>query len=109
MWQPKSQNNDPYIGRMARIYYKKSYGKDKEYSEGKLLYIKECPTRQNVYSVQVLDKNNYTRNTTVSELIEKVDVEIFEIGEEVEELCKNLLVEDVGNLVNEYTNRFITI
>ena len=94
---------------MARIYYKNSYGKDEDYVEGKLLYTKESPTRKNVYSVQILDKNNYTRNTTVSELIEKVDVEIFEIGEEVEDLCKNLLVADLGNLVNEYTNRFITI
>jgi hypothetical protein len=105
MWQPKCKNNDFYIGRTARIYYKK----DKEYFEGKLLYIKESPSRKNVYSVQILDKNNYTRNTTVSELIEKIDVEIFEIGEEVEELCKNLLVADLGNIVNEYTNRFITI
>jgi len=109
MWQPKCQNNEPYIGRTARIYYKKSYRKDKEYSEGKLLYIKESPSRKDVYSVQILDKNNYTRNTTVSELIEKIDVEIFEIGEEVENLCKNLLVEDLGNLVNEFTNQFITI
>lgn len=105
MWKPKNENNDIYIGKLARIYHT-----DGEYREGKLIYITESLNITGSYSVCVEAVKGYpTRNTVVSPLIERVDVEMFEILEETKKVCSRYMNDDISNVVNDYVNPFISI
>ena len=109
MWHPKYTNNDIYVGKMARIYYKNGHNKNVEYVEGELIYIWECKTRPDAYSVQILDDNKFTRHTCTNDIIKKIEIEIFEIGENIDDLCRQYLVPDLGNEVNQYLDNYIEI
>jgi hypothetical protein len=109
MWIPKYTNNDIYVGKMARIYYTPGHSKNVEYVEGELIYIWECKTRPNTYSVQILDDNKFTRHTCTTDIIKKIEIEIFEISENVDDLCRQYLVPDLGNEVNQYLDNYIEI
>lgn len=105
MWQPKNNNNNIYVGKIARIYCT-----DGEYREGKLLYIKESQSVTGSYSVCVENMIGYpTKNTVISPLIERVDIEMFEILEETKKVCDKYLNDDIRHIMNEYVNPFITI
>ena len=81
MWQPKDDNNDIYIGKLARIYFDNG-----GYREGKLIYIKKSENITNSYSVCVENIIGYpTWSTVVTPLIERVDIQMFEI---LEVFCK---------------------
>ena len=110
MWVPKHSNNEMYEGKMARIYYKDGHNKDIKYVEGELIYIWECKTRPNSYSVQILDNvNKITRHTCTSDIIKKIKIEMFEVNENVHKLCKQYLVQDLGNEINQYVDNYIEI
>jgi hypothetical protein len=105
MWKPKNENNDIYIGKLARIYHT-----DGEYREGKLIYIKESLNIKGSYSVCVENIIGYpTWNTVTSNLIERLDIEIFEILEETKKVCSRYMNDDISNVVNDYVNPFISI
>jgi hypothetical protein len=108
MWKPKNRNNDIYIGKLARIYC--NSGDYSDYSEGKLLFIKEIVSRPGKYSICVEKVTGYPTKTTVSDtIIERVDVQMFEIFDEINKVCKTALIDDMGNYINEYVNPFIAI
>ena len=110
MWLPKHIDNEMYVGKMARIYYKDGHHKDIEYVEGELIYIWECKTRPNSYSVQILDNDNkFTRHTCTNDIIKKIEIEMFEVDENVHQLCKQYLVQDLGDEINKYVNNYIEI
>ena len=110
MWLPKHIDNEMYVGKMARIYYTPGHRKDVEYVEGKLIYIWECKTRKYAYSVQILDNiNKFTRHTCTNDIIKKVEIEMFEVGENVDKLCRQYLLQDLGNEVNQYLDNYIEI
>ena len=105
MWQPKDNNNNIYIGKLARIYCN-----DGDYREGKLIYIKKSENITNSYSVCVENIIGYpTWNTVVSLLIERVDIQMFEILEETKNVCDKYLNDDINKEINNYVNPFISI
>lgn len=105
MWQPKNKKNDIYIGKLARIYCT-----DGEYREGKLIYIKKSENVTDSYSVCVESIIGYpTWNTVATPLIERVDIQIFEVLEETKSICDKYLNDDISHIINEYVNPFITI
>lgn len=105
MWEPKDNNNDIYIGKLARIYCN-----DGGYREGKLIYIKKSENITNNYSVCVENIIDYpTWNTVVSPLIERVDIQMFEILEETKKVCDKYLNNDINKEINNYVNPFISI
>ena len=108
MWLPKHKNNDIHVGKMARIYYKDEHPTNIEYIEGELIYIRE--TKPNALSIQILDNiNKYTRHTCTNNIIEKIEIEMFEVDENVHQLCKQYLAQDLGNVVNQYVDNYIEI
>lgn len=108
MWFPKHENNDIYVGKMARIYYKDKHPTNIEYIEGELIYIRE--TKPNTLSIQILDNiNKYTRHTCTNNIIEKIEIEMFEIDENVHRLCEQYLAQDLGNVVNQYVDNYLEI
>ena len=122
MWLPKHTNNEMYIGKMARIYYKDEYHKDgyhkdKQYIEGELIYIRKCEYSQNAYSIQILNNDNkYTKITCVNNIIKKIkvststiEVDINKLNENIYNICKKYLAEDVGNIINQYVGEYIEI
>ena len=110
MWVPKHSNNEMYEGKMARIYYKDGHNKDIKYVEGELIYIWECKTRPYSYSVQILDNiNKYTRHTCTNDIIKKIEIEMFEVSKNVHKLCKQYLVQDLSNEINQYVDNYIEI
>ena len=110
MWLPKHENNDLYVGKMARIYYKPGHRTNVEYVEGELIYIWQCKTRKYAYSVQILDNDNkFTRHTCTNDIIKKIEIEMFEVDENVHQLCKQYLVQDLGDEINKYVNNYIEI
>ncbi len=105
MWQPKDNNNNIYIGKLARIYCN-----DGSYREGKLIYIKKSENVTNSYSVCVENIIGYpTWNTVVAPLIERVDIQMFEILEETKKVCDKYLNDDINKEINNYVNPFISI
>ncbi len=104
MWAPKNKNNNIYIGRETKIYHKSD---GKVTAEGKLTYIKECLNKKGSYSVSVLDENGFTNHVCTSDVIDKVDVKLFEIGDEVKNIKE--LPEDCCNIVNTYVYDYIEI
>ena len=102
MWQPKNNNNDIFIGKKTKIYDKKD---GKLVAQGTLTYIRECLNKKGSYSVAVLSENGYTNQVCTSNLIRKVDVKLFEIGEEV---IKGL-PEDCCNIITEYVYDYVEI
>lgn len=110
MWQPKHINNDVYVGKMARIHYTDGHHKNVDYVEGELIYIWESKTRQNAYSVQILDNiNKFTKHTCTNDIIKKIEIEMFEINDNVNKLCQQYLVEDLSSEINNYVNNYIEI
>ena len=112
MWLPKQIDNDIYVGKMARIYYKDGHRKNAEYVEGELIYICQCKNRKYAYSIQILDNDNkYTKHTCTNDIIKKIEIEIekFEIDENVHQLCKQYLAQDMGNVINKYLDNYIEI
>ena len=108
MWFPKHENNDIYVGKMARIYYKDKHPTNIEYIEGELIYIRE--TKPNTLSIQILDNiNKYTKHTCTNDIIKKIEIEMFEIGENVNDLCDKILIPDLSNEVNKYLDNYIEI
>jgi len=105
MWQPKDNNNNIYIGKLARIHCN-----DGSYREGKLIYIKKSENITNSYSVCVENIIGYpTWNTVVTPLIERVDIQMFEILEETKKVCDKYLNDDINKEINNYVNPFISI
>jgi len=107
-----------YIGKMARIYYKDGYHKDKQYIEGELIYILKCESRQNAYSIQILNNDNkYTKITCINNIIKKIkvststiEVDIIKLNKNIlYNICKKYLVDDVGNIINQYVGEYIEI
>lgn len=110
MWLPKHKNNHMYVGKMARIYYKDEHHKDIEYVEGELIYIWECKTKPYAYSVQILNNDNkFTRHTCTNDIIKKIEIEMYEIDQNVHRLCEQYLAQDLGNIVNQYVDNYIEI
>ena len=109
LWSPKNNDNEFYVGRMARIYYKEREYKDKqiikEFVEGELIYIKKSLNIKDSYSVQIM--NGETRHTITSNLIGGVYIKLFEIGEEVRNL-KNM-PHECCDIINEYVDEYIEI
>ena len=105
MWKPKKEDNDIYIGKLARIYCT-----DGAYREGKLVYIKKSENITNSYSICVENIIGYpTRNTVTSNLIERLDVKMFEILEETKNICNKYLNNDMYKEITNYVNPFISI
>ena len=105
MWQPKNKNNDIYIGKLARIY-----DTDGKYREGKLIYIKKSKNITDNYSVCVENITGYpTKNTVATPLIQRVDIQMFEILEETKNICDKYLNNDMHKEINNYVNPFISI
>lgn len=102
LWSPKNNDNEFYIGRMARIYYTDN---SKGYAEGELTYIKKSLNIKGSYSVQIM--NGETRHTITSNLIGGVYIKLFEIGEEVRNL-KNM-PHECCDIINEYVDEYIEI
>ena len=102
LWSPKKNDNNFYIGRKARIYYKE---KPTEFAEGDLTYIKKSLNINDSYSVQIM--NGETRHTITSNLIGRVYIKLFEIGEEVRNL-KNM-PHECCDIINEYVDEYIEI
>jgi hypothetical protein len=110
MWLPKHIDNEMYVGKMARIYYKDGHRKNTEYVEGELIYILKSETMKYTYSVQILDNDNkYTKHTCTNDIIKKIKIEMFEIDENVHQLCKQYLAQDLGNEINQYVDNYIEI
>ena len=110
MWTPKHKDNKLYTGKMARIYYKDGHNKHVPFVEGMLIYIWESKTRKDSYSVQILDNDNkFTRHTCTSDIIKKIEIEMFEIDDNVNLLCEKYLVDDVGSVINQYVNNYVEI
>lgn len=105
-WEPKNKNNDMYIGKLAKIYV----NDEPKPKEGKLIYIKECVNRPDCYSVCIEKTVGYpTRNTITEQLIDRVEVEMFEINDEVYKICDSFMNNDVSNVINEYVTPYIEI
>lgn len=110
MWLPKHIDNEMYVGKMARIYYKDGHNKDKQHVEGELIYILKSETMKYTYSVQILDNDNkYTKHTCTNDIIKKIEIEMFEVDENINELCKQYLVQDLGDEINKYVDNYIEI
>ena len=106
MWEPKNKNNDMYIGKLAKIYV----NDESQPREGKLIYIKECLNRPGCYSVCIEKTNGHpTRNTITENLIDRVEVKLFEINDEVYNICDLFMNNDVSNVINEYVRPYIEI
>jgi flagellar hook assembly protein FlgD len=103
MWQPKNNTNDMFIGRETKVYHKDG----NLAAEGKLTYIKECLNKKGSYSVSVLNNNGYTNHVCTSDIIGKVDVKIFEIGNEVKNIKE--LPDDCCNIINKFVYDYIEI
>ena len=105
-WEPKNKNNDMYIGKLAKIYV----NDESEPTEGKLIYIKESVNHPGCYTVSVEKtigepiKYNITEN-----LIDRVEVKLFEINDEVYNICDLFMNSDVSNVINEYVTPYIEI
>jgi len=105
-WEPKNKNNNMYIGKLAKIYF----NDESKPREGKLIYIKECDNRPNCYSVCIEKTIGYpTRNTVTEQLIDRVEVQMFEINDEVYKICDSFMNNDVSNVINEYVTPYIEI
>ena len=105
-WEPKNKNNDMYIGKLAKIYV----NDESKPKEGKLIYIKECVNRPNCYSVCIEKTIGYpTRNTITEQLIDRVEVQMFEINDEVYKMCDLFMNNDVSNVINEYVTPYVEI
>lgn len=109
MWSPIYEDNDIYLGKNVRIYYKDDYNKNILYKEGKLTYIKECVNKKGMYSVSIKDNNGITNHVCTNDIIKDVYVEMFEINDNIKKLCSEYLVEDIGHVLNEYVDRYIKI
>ena len=110
MWQPKHIDNDIYVGKMARIYYKDGHRKNVNYIEGELIYILKTKNMRHTYSVQILDNDNkYTKHTCTNDIIKKIEIEMFEICENVCDLCDEILIQDLSNEVKKYLDNYIEI
>jgi len=102
LWSPKKNDNNFYIGRKARIYYKEN---PKEFAEGELTYIKKSLNIKESYSVQIM--NGETRHTITSNIIGGVYIKLFEIGDEVKNIKE--LPEDCCNIINNYVCDYVEI
>ena len=110
MWQPKHIDNDIYVGKMARIYYKDGHRKNVNYMEGELIYILKSKNMRYTYSVQILDNDNkYTKHTCTNDIIKKIEIEMFEIGKNIHKLCDQILIQDLSNEVKKYLDNYIEI
>ena len=110
MWRPKYKDNSMFVGKMARIYYNDGNHKDTEYVEGELVYILNCEYNKNIYSVQILDNvNKFTKHTCTSDIIKKVEVEMFEIDDNVNYLCEKYLTQDLNGIINQYVDNYFQI
>lgn len=109
-WKPKNKNNDMYIGKLAKIYV----NDESQPREGKLIYIKECVSIPDGYSVCIEKTNGHpTRNTITENLIDRVVVKLFEINDEVydevDKLCDIYINNDISNVINEYLRPCVEI
>ena len=110
MWLPKHSDNEMYVGKMARIYYKNGHRKNVNYVEGELIYILTSENMKYTYSVQILENDNkFTRHTCTNDIIKKIEIEMFEIGENIHELCDQILIQDLSNEVKKYLDNYIEI
>ena len=58
----------------------------------------------------ILDNDNkFTRHTCTNDIIKKIEIEMFEVGANVHQLCDKYLVQDLGNQVNQYLDNYIEI